>query len=385
MRRAVRYGFFLLLLLLAVTSVGAQSAHWEVLLYDGAEVLVVTAEGVSQTIKLPAEARSLEPVADRYIAISPDRQYLAFSKTAMTNDGFTSSLYIANLDTGECCVSNDSRLTQNISYVQVGPFNSTSNRLFVAVTRWLPEDEIYESAFLIVNPATGEILQQAEPGSLWDTHDNTTLLPEWTNTGLILYPTCIPCEGIFDGTAWLWDPDAGTAEELDIFYTGMGDRLPATGEYIYAVEDDDYALPAQPYPVNYNVVAYRADGTAKDAPKVIYHQPGQFVPRPMWGLDGAAYLLQAPVLDSAVIIDRRGMIESIELPAGIVPLAGTPDGWLLWSQSDGSLYHVTRWTDGLIHAEVIGSTAQSAQWPQVLERPALGASLAGVAMQSAVR
>lgn len=387
MLKATRLAFLILLLLTQVGTMLASPLRqsdeaWEVILYDGSHVLVVTQNGVTQTINLPSAARSIEPVADRYIALSPDHRYLAFSIAAMTNDGFISSLQIADLESGECCVTDDNLFLQEGTYVQVGPFSPDSARLFVAATRWLPQSESYESAFLIVDAASGVVLQQADPQTLWGADDNTTLLPEWTNEGITLYPVCIPCEGTSEGTALRWNPDTGDASPLDTYYTNMGDRLVVTGEYIYAAENSDYAAPSGNFPVNNNVIEYRDGG---GAPQMIYHQPGQFVPRPLWGLDGAAYLLQAPMMDSAMIANRRGTTESIELPAGIVPLAGTPDGWLLWSQSDASLYHVTRWTDGLMHAEIIGSTSQSAQWPQVLERPALGASVADTAMQSAVR
>jgi hypothetical protein len=382
MLKAGRFGFLILLLLLTVTSVGAQGAASEVLLYDGAKVLVVGGSGISETLTLPDEARNLEVVADRYVAISPNREYFAFADSTMTSDGFTTTLNIANLDTGECCVTVDNPFTLEGTYIQVGPFSPDSSRLFVAATRWLPDSQTYESAFLIIDAATGALLQQTDPQALWGGEDNTSLLPQWTNQGITLYPSCIPCEGTFDGTAWRLNPDTGEADALDTYYTGTGDWLAATGEYIYAAENDDYAPPSGNFPVNNNVIEYRDNN---GDPQVIYHQPGQFVPRPMWGLDGAAYMLQAPMLDNAIIVDRRGMAEAIELPAGIMLLAGTSDGWLLWSQSDGSLYHVTRWTDGLIHAEVIGSTGQSAQPPQVLQRPALGVSVADDSMASAVR
>lgn len=382
MLKAVRFGFLILLLLLPVTIVGAQPGGWEVLLYDGAQVLVVTRSGVNETVNLPSEARNLEPVVDRYVAISPDRQYFAFADSTMTSDGFTTTLNIANLNISECCVTTDSPFTLEGTYVQVGPFSPDSTRMFAAAVRWLPESQTYENTFLVIDSARGAVLQQADPQTLWGGDDNTSLLPEWTDEGITLYPACIPCDGVFEGSAWRWNPDTGEAFPLDTFYTGTGDRLAATGEYIYAAENRNFAPPAGNYPVNNNVIEYRVNSSA---PQVIYHQPGQFVPRPLWGLDGAAYLLQAPMMDSAVMVDRRGMAEPVELPVGILPLAGTPDGWLLWSQSDGSLYHYARWTDGLMHAEQIGKTAQSSQSPQVLERPALGASVAGAAMASAVR
>jgi hypothetical protein len=381
----LRFIIFLLfgLLALLLETAYAQTDSWEVTLYDGEQILIVVAEGTAETISLPEAAKHLSVVADRYVALSPDRQYFAFSQaTFETAGGFTSTLSIANLPTGDCCVTVDSPFTQAGTYIQVGPFSPDSAQLFVAATRWLEDQEIYESAFLIIDAASGAIIHQAEPQSLWNSADyNTTLLPEWTDAGMILYPACIPCEGSFTGTAWRWNPDTGVMETLDHYYINAGDRLALTGEYIYAAHNPAYIAPEGNVPSLTNVVEYRPDGTASIEPQVIYHELGQFIPRPVWVLDGAAYALHVPGSNVLTLVQRSGETITADLDNGQMMMAGTPDGWLMYDEADAAVHHYTLQADGAIIGTHVGDVLSV---PQVLSRPALGASVTDAPLVPAV-
>ena len=382
-----RWLLFCLLFFVTFLPVRAQTGEWEVVLYDNTRLLVVGPEGGAESIELPEEAQNLEVVARNFIALSPDGQYLAFAKTDTTPDGsFTTNLKLANLASGECCIEPASLFVQDYTYLLVGPFSPDSTRLFVSAVRWLPEDERYENYVLGLDIATGEVAYDStngvsylsDPGSLWrDQENNTTLLPEWTINRLILFPACIPCEGVFEGRAWRWNLETGEAKEFDRFYSSLGDRLALTGEYIYAAENPDYPPTSGDFPIRTNVITYLSKGGASQEQVVVY-QLGEgeaFVPKPNWVLDGMAYLLHVPSQTTATLVNRDGVAETLTFDDRRNFVAGTPDGWLMVSAEDGKhdLFHYTRTADGEIEATMIGTA--NVGFPQLLQQPVLGTAI----------
>src|SRR5690606_22276706 len=91
----------LFLILLSVQLVYGQNADWEVVVYATTEqaILVLTPDGVSETIPVPDE------VSGR-IALSHDRRYLAFGGSISLYEGLTGmTVEIADLIEQTCCIS----------------------------------------------------------------------------------------------------------------------------------------------------------------------------------------------------------------------------------------------------------------------------------------
>jgi hypothetical protein len=216
-------------------------------------------------------------------------------------------------------------------FAKVGAFSPDGRQVTVSIASW------EGGKLLIIEVATGQVLTEMTTNDLFEeTGRNYALMPEWTATGLLLYPHCFPCEGFVEGLAYRWQPETGNITQTAIPYRVIGyglisDRLHGTGEIIMPAQDEAY--PARPGPmIDFNVLVYQNPSTDQPGDsRVIYVNPAEPAPVlvPRWVADGRAYLIHNAERPTATLVWRDGTLETVELDTGRTLLSGTPEGWLM--------------------------------------------------------
>lgn len=327
----------LLLLFALAPGLHAQDAAWTALIYNGAQIQVLTADGLVEPLPIPAEAQNIRPYHSLgSISLSPDRAYLVFSDSQGAGGGNIpdATLSIADLTGQTCCLRVESPLAASADTIIVGPFSPDGTQ--VAVIFASVYSGALESRLAVVDVATGTVVNSV---SMLDQFGDLGLFFKgWTEAGIEGALTCLACGGALDGYTLIWDPQTGTVTRDAHYFNHAGSRLGNTGEYVIPARDEslpvsaaDGMIPPQ------NVIRYLPDGRPQNA-TLLYHDPANLtIGGVAWVLDGEAYLLTSWENTDAVLVYRDGRTQVLTMPGPGQVLDGLPNGWIWFSYADNSL------------------------------------------------
>ncbi len=231
-----------------------------------------------------------------------------------------------------------------------------------------PQNEVpFGGGMMIVDAASGQIthhLLMPEVNAAINAPDFGVwaYMDDWTQAGILFTPNCYGCEGVFEETLALWNPDAGTlSADSGVDFSIFGARLPATNEMLYWTQDTTFPYDPQPgyFPIP-NVVEYHPQSNLETDGTVIYFdQRTARAGRAYWVLDGVAMLVETHSSNSVFwdVVYRNGQQQRFESLAESAVQFGTPDGFVaLVPQPDGS--------QNLLHYNLLnGSTGVLGQIP----------------------
>lgn len=303
--------------------------------------------------------------------LTPDGRYFIYQAYTPATSGSETTVFVADLATGDCC-----RELQHPSYPQMsinwlGPLSPDGTQIVLSMADAMSVygNQPNVSQVAVFDVASGALVASLPTANLTaDYPAPAAHIGGWEADGIRLTPTCIACEGVWRGQYQIWNPVSGTlsdpTEPFDIFLR----ELPATGEFIAAVEDTSFptsGLPGGYFPVA-NIVGYF---TAPDAsPQPVFFDPlNKVVIDARWVYDGNAVVVTQ---GGPLVIDEFGYPGSAEggdafllfrdgqqvplVPDAANVLHGTPDGWLSYDEDTGALgYHRVQ-PGGIVESVTLG-------------------------------
>lgn len=357
-----------LLVMVIVPTMAQDTAEWDVLLYDDAQILVVTADGMSDSIALPEAAQNIQRGNSPYnMALSPNRQYFAFVTEVSSSTAIDATLHIADLDNQTCCIEVESPLAQP-EVINLGVFSPDGTQVMVTFLNAYYRES--ESVIAILDIATGEIVTTLDP---WAALNAPAVFPLWWDeNGISFIPTCYPCGAGPIGAYQVWNPVTGDIIPNAGEIAGFGDTLPVTGEIVRAAQDTDYptATDVDVMVGPFNVIEY-VSGEGADATIGYYNPQNLNLMSPRWVIDGHAYLIDDQFAQSGTLVYRDGTTEALTYDDTQLFIVGTPDGWLAQRYATGELlYYQLRGGELVTH-----NLGQHDQTITVLAAPELGHSI----------
>jgi hypothetical protein len=359
---------------------------WEILLYDGASIHVLTEGGITQSRPLPAGAEqvsSIDPTNTSYTAIriSPDRRWLVFTRTFSRDDGTppTAVLQLANLAENTCCITIPPPFDGRADIIIVGPF-SPDGAQFAALLVRTYGVETWESRVVTIDVNTREVVAQLAPLETAALGDIGVRFGAWDDAGIKLVSTCLACEPTTEAPYLNWNPATGALTPNAGYYSFTSHTLLATGEQITAIHNPDFPYNTEPGVGGPppNVIEYLPTGDL-DAAAVIYHDSARLVPGiPHWVMDGNAYLLHPEYEPSgysystATLVFRNGGRQPLEFGSSLRFITGTPNGWLMQDSAPRfyRAYYYRYHESGLSVTELDAFEGTAV----LLEKPVLGAT-----------
>lgn len=364
-----RFAFLLITFLVLLNTIFAyeQDDEWQVLLYGDNQILRVTANGLTESIELPDAAQDIQSGnTAQFIGLSPDERYLAYVTEERKSDNFTATLHLADLTADTCCTAVPSPADKTWEVINIGMFSADSRYMVVnALNAYIAD---YDAAVAVLDLETGEWVTVMNPTEIFNT--NALFFVDWTEAGIEVKPSCFPCGASADGMTFLWNPFTNELTEDYAYYAqALGSRL-GNGEVIQAALDTDLPLSnADAMMGPFNVIEYFTQDTV-DSPETIYFDADNlYLIDPEWVMDGQAYLIQEPDLKGGILVWRDGQTLAVEY-SELLPLTGTPDGWLMTNLYDGELVQF-QWLDG----ELVITELGTYQAPNLLQTPILGESI----------
>ena len=315
-------------LLLITGGLQAQPEDEAVLLYDGAQIQVVTSAGLAEPLPLPEGAQGVEPYHGLgYMSLATDQQSLVFSRSVTEAQGAipTATLEIADLEAQTCCTLVESPLESPADTIIVGPFSPDGTQ--VAVIFASVYSGSFESQLAVVDVPAGTVAQSI---SLQETFNDIGLLFRgWTEAGIEGSVTCLACGGVLEGYTVRWNPETGETTEQVSYFNLLGSKLDATGEYIIPARDE--SLPTSNMDgmmLPQNIVQYLPEGDPEQA-AMIFHDPMHLtIGGVQWVLDGQAYLITEWV-DGGLLVFRDGRTLPVPMNSGMQFLGSLADSWLM--------------------------------------------------------
>lgn len=334
----------------------AQSADWEVVLHAYAthELLILTPDGVRETIALPEELPT-------NLELSPDRRYIAFESPDSTYEYVSASyIQVYDLETNTCCrtvIHNEAPPEGLVNpYFRVNAFNpEDSSQLLLTYSATASEESDEQSSWgniglMILNVETLEIV--AVKPIVHYVLDISTV--RWLPQGILWDSLWIQPPGgagklFILSKPSIWKPGISDKEVVNypILHTNngrmrMGEWLDLTGEYILRSYEDVY--PVDPdFDMFAPVLHYQPAQAEIHAPpqRIFANLPGSNYPdnlnnsfeQARWVADGNAIFMRfrderGDSLENATLLLRDGSTMEVDFPIWQHFLTGTPDGWL---------------------------------------------------------
>ncbi len=250
------------------------------------------------------------------------------------------------------------------------------------------------SGIAIWDAATGAFIRTkayadliGQPGT--DPIYDWALLGDWTAEGIQWHENCYACEGVLSGEWSLWDPASdrvtrATGVYFDLFFS---DVLPPTGERVLATAYPGLPMAGLPglFPPQ-NVIQYSATGQIAlpyepdlGMPIIFFDVAMRNLSRPLWIADGFSILAHDGSTRRYTVIQRDGSTQHFDYQGSMMPLFGTPSGWLALTSPDERNFRLVEYVPAFGGIEAVD---RGFQWAQpvnlaVLRGPDLGVSLAG--------
>ena len=353
---------------MAISFANDTENEWQVSLFDNNQILLVTTDGLINNIELPKEAQNIQTGNTAMpFALSPDQTTFAFVTETTTDDGFTSTLHIANLEEGTCCTEIPAPDGNAWEVTNLGMFSPDSRQLVINfINAYLTDSD---ARIAIWDVETSEYVTVINPYDVFNT--NAVFFIDWHDNGLELVPTCFPCGAFPDGRTQLWNPETGEVT-LDYGYnvSAVGSQL-ANGEIIQGAQDSTFPIGNADTIIGpFNVIQYMTEDNL-DNPELVYFNPDNLnLIDSEWVIDGRAYLIQDISARSATLVWRNGESQTIEFEQQQFFLAGTPDGWLMTDTAMQQLIQY-QWMD----SELIMTELGTFPMLRLLQKPELGQSI----------
>lgn len=381
-------------LLLAVPgTTGAQPpAPWEITLFDpgSGSVTLVTSGGIFQQAIFP-NIPSLGSNVWR-AQITPDGHYLVFNTYQDTGG---QNIYVADLQTQTCCRQLDDPLNAGLDVDWLGPISPDGTQVVVSSSStsiFTGNGEInFIPLVTVFDIATGNVLNAMAVADLVaDYPAPIAQFGDWKADGIRLVAGCMACEGVWQGSWQIWDPDTNTlSAPLEPFDVNRAE-LPATGEFVMGTENSAFPVSGafQAYFPPANVVEYYGNASAN--PQVIYHRSTDpYIVRSAWIADGQAILVihagpfemdpngfpMPGANGPAFVIFRDGT--QVPVPDPFTSrgfLTGTPDGWLAQDWDTGQITYYQLDANRALQGVLLGT----APGIVVGQNFTLGASASGI-------
>jgi hypothetical protein len=367
MRTSIRCIAVLCLLFTVSLVRGAQTAAWEVVIYDhsSAQFSLVSADGVLALATLPPAERAYaeEHLPFEPAAISPDRSYIALKY------GYVEEIRLVDVRRDVCCQSISVPL-ESPEFVDVA-FSPDSTQLAVSLVS-VTEQVNFSGWIVILDLATNTVVQQISTAP-FDPQIAAIQL-EWLDTGINFVTSCWGCDAGEPGTRTFWSPEDGSQMHQGVVVNPFSRRLPITGESLLAEDHPNFPggiVPEGLYIPPKNVITYYNGDTTN----VVYFNPDDLdLPPAEWVLDGRAFLIAPFAGDEVVLVYRDGRQETIPITPGSRFLAGTPDGWLMADEASGVSYYREN-ADGEIEVTPLEGFSDSVQ---AVDASPLGATAVGL-------
>lgn len=362
----------ILLILPAPTQAQQRAAAWHVTILDTAtgSVSQITPNGVQLVASFP----TIPTLGDNIwrVRLSPDERFLVFE--ANTSADGSSRVYVADLQNNTCCTLLEDPLNAGLDIDWLGPISPDSTQVAIAASSMQFPPANFTPLIQVFDLATGAMVNSMAVSDLESEFDAPiAAFGAWKQDGIRLTPSCIACEGVWQGNYQIWNPQANTlsapVEPFDVFRT----VLPATGEQIFAGLDPAFPASGQfaAYVAPGNVVSYYSDAYA--APQTVYfNMDNLYIERAAWVMDGSGILAMhaGPFVmgpDGFPINEGAGpayliLRDGTQIPASQTTtgnfFTGTPDGWLTRDNTTGALaYH--QYTNGAVQVTPLGALPDS--------------------------
>ncbi|MBN1201818.1 MAG: SH3 domain-containing protein [Anaerolineae bacterium] len=358
----------------------ADPAAWEVLLLETSfmRVLQVTADGVQPLLDIPAIHMS---GGITRIRATPDRRFVLFewSRPAAGNL-LISEIYVADISAGICCRQLEDPLNTALTVDWLGPISPDGTQVAISAgsqsivngeQQMTPLVQVFdiETGLMAASMTIAELQSEFSPPA--------AAFGAWKADGIRVMPSCIGCEGVWQGHYQIWNPVTGTLSPPQEPFDAFRETLSATGEQLKDTED--WAFPTSgaltndfPAP---NVVQYYADAYAPG--QIIFFDPNSlYIEHVEWVWDGNAIVISLygpPVFRSdgspgfnwlgpKVALLRNGQQIELNKQLNGSFLVGTPDGWLGIDHEADTLIHNQILSDGSLTSTVIGNVAGGGVW-----------------------
>lgn len=352
--------FCLLLILLLLPAMTAAQDNWQIAVFDAGanHIAIVTAEGITNTIAIPAfNGQNL-----KVTAISPDYRYAAGFLPGTSEYLYLPAL--ADLERQTCCLMFD--VPENESFFTQFSNFAADNTIILSTNNYDWQNNTGGGLVFLIDAVSGMTVKQkqldvfAYPGD-WD--------------GTDFYYLDAP----LGGTEWLpvgnysvWETDTDAVTKSSTRYALFrGDVLESTGEAVDAVYNDQLPLPYPDYmiPPGNTTAYYPADVNAANfenfqvvGGKTIFFSPRLLDSNAAWVRNGDAALAYSYQYDlntgnihgafmSAIF--RTGAVLDVDVVVGQRFLVGTPEGWLMEMLDTHELMHYIATETGY-HIDMLG-------------------------------
>jgi hypothetical protein len=372
----VRVLIGLILFGLAITPSTSQAQNpadnntWQIWLFNTASdhLVVMSPAGIIEDIDL-VDFTGFESKLIQRPFRSPDGLTLAF-EVRLTPDNISSGsagIYLANLETQDCCHQLTDPENPEFDGFHRGPFSPDGTQLVVSM--WATGVDI-TPIVAVFDLTSGDILHRLPLDELnfqpflENERYEAAVFNEWSADGIRIGGSCTNCPAslIFFDHTQIWNPET---DELSGSVTVVTDpnSVLATGELIITTFDEDLPGGDQP-PIGIgegvgtifpnNIVRYYTDHT-RSTSEVIFNRPEPpMIQSAHWVVNGEYvlafydYVPQSSDLRRAMLLDRDGGQQMLEFFFDDEFLAPTPDGWLM-CHYDGEQTHI------LHHQSIDGS------------------------------
>ena len=323
-------GIILISLFLSSIVVAQSTDDWEVALYEsGADSLLIVGEaGVVEEIALPADlprprvARVVETPDEAQLSVqlrlSPERDQIAVLESNV--------VYIAGLQTGDCCVTID--LTSQLSISQTPglvDFSPDGSQLAIYFVDSGGDFLDPANIGMLIFDNAGDLVQEIAGERLGEEHvcrvENHPY--GWRSDGIYyMIPFCSHKGYV----THRWDPNSDVVDHDVIRYDpSFRDDLITTGEIIHIAYDENFPL-VDSGPVVSNVIVHE---TAEDE-RIIFATGTKTVLPQIYFVSGGDRVAMEFDDDEGLLLDRQGATQPIVVGSlnGFVEM--TALGWLSW-------------------------------------------------------
>jgi len=372
--------FYLILIAVfySIVPTFAQDDEWQTLIFANDQILLVTADGLADSITLPADAQEFHSGNTAFpVALSPDQNIFIFVTEDDDGNGFTSIINVANLEDNTCCTIIPTPDDREWEVSNLGVFSSNSRYLAINfISAYIAESD---SLLAILDVETGKYVSMVNPQDLFNT--NAVFFIGWNDDGIEVVPTCFPCGASADGHTMLWNPETNKISENYGFNASAMGSLLSTGEIIQGAQDENFPMGnADAMFSPFNVVQYFTEDNLDDV-EIIYFNPNNLNLIDIeWVIDGHAYLIQDQLAQGATLVWRNGDAQVIEFDDKQFFFAGTPDGWLMTDPSMTKIFQY-QWVDGDLTLTDLGTYSLL----KMLQTPVLGESITDESINKYIR
>lgn len=400
--RLIKLMLLLNLALLLTFSPAAATGEtdWRMVLYNSIDhtLFALTPDGITETWALPPDTV--------FVALSPSEEF------AVLRDGIpqwdeegSSSLFLFNLETGECCetlvtldtFADEEGFGEGDLLLYAGGFNDSGTLLafdlsFLSAAAYDAPYAAYMNRVAVIDVQTGELVGV-------NPYNGDFFFAMWVGDEVALHPIMSVMEGdtpppYRESTLQGWNPQTVETRDLGLTVTLLpySDRAAhdkgeflATGEYIST------ALIETSQASTFPAVVYN-DGSASfpvwfDNHTVLGEYISRLSPQTARWISDGRYIFNrqnnydrtGSMAETVQIVARDGTIDDIEISSSERFLAGTSNGWLAGRQVDGTSVIVEYlYDDGVLDMREIATLSEQSETfyeIRVVKPMPLGASL----------